>query len=213
MAWTALDRGCNLVEARGLAGDVERWRAEADRLRHEILARGVVDGRFGRAYGEADLDASLLMLPVVGFIEGDDPLTTATIDAVERDLTPEGAVARGLLYRYRPEAGDGLPGQEGAFAICGFWLVEALALAGRHEDAEAVFEGLCGLAGEAGLFAEEIDPVTGEQLGNTPQAFTHIGLINAGLRLAHHTAKGARSAGSVARRLTASGRRLEADAP
>ncbi len=212
MAWTALDRGCNLVEARGLAGDVERWRAEADQLRGELVACGVVGGRFGRAYGEADLDASLLMLPVVGFIEGDDPLMTATIDAVERDLTPEGAVARGLLYRYRPEAGDGLPGREGAFAICGFWLVEALELAGRHEDAEAVFEGLCGLAGDLGLFAEEIDPVTGEQLGNTPQAFTHIGLINAGLRLAHHTAKGAGSAGPVARP-PSSGRRVETDAP
>jgi hypothetical protein len=169
--------------------------------------------RFGRAYGNADLDASLLVLPVVGFIEGDDPLMTATIDAIERDLTPEGAVARGLLYRYRAEVGDGLSGQEGAFAICGFWLVEALALAGRHEDAEAVFEGPCRLAGDAGLFAEEIDPLTGEQLGNTPQAFTHIGLINAGLRLAHHTAKGARRAGPVTLRPPASGRRFEADAP
>lgn len=108
------------------------------------------------------------------------------------DLTPQDAIAPGLLRRYRPQAGDGLPGQEGAFAICGFWLVEALALVGRHKDAQTVFEGLVRLGGDLGLFAEQIDPATGQQLGNTPQAFTHIGLINAGLRLAQQTVKGTR---------------------
>jgi GH15 family glucan-1,4-alpha-glucosidase len=193
MAWTALDRGCNLVEQLGLPGDVDRWRAEADQLRAEILAKGVVGGRFARTYGEPDLDASLLMLPLVGFVHGDDRLMQATIDGVEAEFTPEEAVTRGLLRRYRPEAGDGLAGEEGAFAICSFWLVEALALGGRHQEAETIFEGLVRLGGELGLFAEELHPASGEQLGNTPQAFTHIGLISAGLRLAEQTVKGTRS--------------------
>lgn len=130
------------------------------------------------------------MLPLVGFIDGDDPLMAATIDAVERELTPTDAIARGLLRRYRSEAGDGLSGEEGTFAICGFWLVEALALAGRHHEAEALFADLCDRGGDLGIFAEELDPTNGAQLGNTPQAFTHIGLINAGLRLAKRSVKG-----------------------
>lgn len=111
----------------------------------------------------------------------------ATIDAIMERLSPPEAEFQGLVLRYPHHAGDGLPGKEGAFAICSFWLVEALALAGRRAEAEDVFEAMLALGGDVGLFAEEIDPYTGEQLGNFPQAFTHVGLINAALRLVGKT--------------------------
>jgi GH15 family glucan-1,4-alpha-glucosidase len=183
MAWVALDRGCTLVERYGLHGDLDRWRREADTLRREILERGVVHGRFRRAYDDDDLDASLLMLSITGFVAGDDPLMLATIDAIREQLHPSASAFQGLLMRYPEHAGDGLAGGEGAFLLCSFWLVEALALAGRSDEADDVFDELVGRAGRIGLFAEELDWTNGEQLGNTPQAFTHIGLINAALRL------------------------------
>jgi GH15 family glucan-1,4-alpha-glucosidase len=183
MAWVALDRGCTLVERYGLHGDLDRWRREADTLRREILERGVVQGRFRRAYDDDDLDASLLMLSITGFVAGDDPLMLATIDAVREQLHPPASAFQALLLRYPEHAGDGLTGGEGAFLLCSFWLVEALALAGRHDEAVDVFDELSERAGRVGLFAEELDWTSGEQLGNTPQAFTHIGLINAALRL------------------------------
>lgn len=187
MAWVALDRGCQLVEAYDVPGDLDRWRVEADQLRQEILADGVRDGRFTRAYGDDQLDASLLMLPIVGFVDGEDPAMSRTIDAITAGLSPRPPSP--LLYRYRLDAGDGLPGQEGAFTICSFWLVEALTLAGRHDDAHRTFTAMTDYASPLGIYAEEIDPETGDQLGNIPQAFTHIGLINAALRLGGTTAK------------------------
>ncbi len=183
MAWVALDRGCTLVERYGLHGDLDRWRRAADTLRREILERGVVHGRFRRAYDDDDLDASLLMLPITGFVAGDHPLMLATIDAIREQLHPSASAFEALLLRYPEHAGDGLAGGEGAFLLCSFWLVEALALAGRHDEADNVFDELVERAGRVGLFAEELDWTTGEHLGNTPQAFTHIGLINAALRL------------------------------
>jgi GH15 family glucan-1,4-alpha-glucosidase len=183
MAWVALDRGCTLVERYGLHGDLDRWRREADTLRREILDRGVVHGRFRRAYDDDDLDASLLMLSITGFVAGDDPLMLATIDAIREQLHPPASAFQGLLLRYPEHAGDGLTGSEGAFLLCSFWLVEALALAGRADEAHKLFDELIEHAGRVGLFAEELDWTNGEQLGNTPQAFTHIGLINAALRL------------------------------
>lgn len=187
MAWVALDRGCKLVETYDVPGDLDRWRAEADELRREILAKGVQDGCFTRAYGDGQLDASLLMLPLVGFVDGDDPVMSQTIDAITAGLSP--SAPRPLLYRYLLDAGDGLPGQEGAFTICSFWLVEALALAGRHDDAHRAFMAMTNDSGALGIYAEEVDPQTGDQLGNIPQAFTHIGLINAALRLEGTTGK------------------------
>jgi GH15 family glucan-1,4-alpha-glucosidase len=134
-----VDRGCHLVEQLRLPGDLARWRAQADRLRAEVLAQSVTGGRFARAYGEPALDASLLMLPLVGFLHSDHPLMLATTDAIERDVRPQGAAERGLApVPLSHQAADGLPGQEGAFAICSFWLVEALAVAGRYDDAEKV---------------------------------------------------------------------------
>lgn len=171
------------MERYGLPGDLDRWRREADILRREILERGVVHGRFRRAYDDDDLDASLLMLSITGFVAGDHPLMLATIDAIREQLHPSTSAFQGLLLRYAQHAGDGLAGGEGAFLLCSFWLVEALALAGRPDEADTVFDELVERAGRVGLFAEELDWTTGEQLGNTPQAFTHIGLINAALRL------------------------------
>ncbi len=185
MAWIALDRGCVLVERYGLDGDVDRWRDEADQLRQQIMSQGVTDGRFRRAYDDDSLDASLLMLPIAGFIGGDDPLMLATLDAILEQLRPTHSSYESLLLRYPVDNSDGLLGGEGAFALCSFWLVEALVLAKRHDEAQRAFDEVVGLAGTVGLFAEELDWTTGEQLGNTPQAFTHIGLINAALRLQH----------------------------
>jgi hypothetical protein len=190
MAWVGLDRGCQLVDTYGLDGDLERWRAEADTLRAQILARGVVDGRFRRAYDDDHLDASLLMLPITGFIDGADPLALATLDAIREELTVDGAVTDAIVRRYPAASGDGLPGGEGAFALTSFWLVEALALAGRRTEARAAGDALVDLQGRVGLYAEELDPATGSHLGNTPQAFTHIGLINAALRMTEQTLRG-----------------------
>ncbi len=194
LAWTALDRGCQLVETYGLDGDLPRWREAADKCRQEIFDSGVTDGHFTRAYDDPSMDASLLMLPIIGFINGDHPIMTKTIETVRAQLTPQPTVHPGLLYRYRLDGPDsvedGLVGTEGAFTIASFWLIEALALAGNTREANELFETLVALAGDLGSFAEEIDPTTGTQLGNTPQAFTHIGLINAGMRLAGTSAKG-----------------------
>jgi hypothetical protein len=183
MAWVALDRGCRLADTYGLEGELEWWRREASALRAEILDRGVIEGRFRRAYDDDTVDASLLMLPGVGFIDGEDPIAVATLRAVRGQLTPPGAVNDALLWRYPSSAGDGLAGHEGAFGIASFWLVEALALAGEHREAASACDALVAMAGATGLYAEEFDPATGAHLGNIPQAFTHIGLLNAVLRL------------------------------
>jgi GH15 family glucan-1,4-alpha-glucosidase len=190
MAWVALDRGCTLVERYGLDGDLDRWRHEADHLRAQIMRQGVVEGRFRRAYDDDDLDASLLMLPITGFVAGDHPLMLATLDAILDQLRPADSAYDALLLRYPDRGSDGVQGGEGAFALCSFWLVEALMFAGREQEARGVFDQLAGLAGTVGLFAEELDWTTGEQLGNTPQAFTHIGLINAALRLQETSLRG-----------------------
>jgi alpha,alpha-trehalase len=133
-------------------------------------------GAFTQYIGSTALDASNLMMALVGFIPADDPRMLATIDATAERLTDE----RGLVYRYRTEGGvDGLSGEEGTFLLCTFWLAQALALSGQVERATAVFESAMLFANDVGLLAEEVDPETGEMLGNFPQAFSHIGLVNA----------------------------------
>jgi GH15 family glucan-1,4-alpha-glucosidase len=134
-------------------------------------------GAFTQAFGRDDLDASALVMPLVGFLPATDERMRATIEAIATRLTDE----RGFVYRYR--TADGLPGGEGTFGICTFWLVECLARAGEHERAAALFDVIAGCANDVGLLAEEIDPATGELLGNFPQAFTHIGLVHAALAL------------------------------
>lgn len=181
MCWAALDRGIDLVEKTDVDGPVERWRKCRREIREAILERGYDDelDSFVRSF-EADdaLDATSLLIPAVGFLPADDPKVQGTLAATIERLTTED----GLVYRY--DGPDGVPGGEGAFVLCSFWLVDALALSGRIDEATELFRNVVEYASPLGLFAEEVDPVTGEQRGNVPQAFSHIGLINSALTLA-----------------------------
>ena len=178
MAWAALHRGASLARQYG-GGEPEKWDAIAAQIAAQIFERGfdAARGTFVQAYDKTALDASCLRLPLIGFVDACDPKMLGTLDAVQRELTRDG-----LVYRYT-EMDDGLAGHEGTFAICTFWLVQCLALCGRQEEAEQLFANVLRHGNDLGLFAEEIDPASGEQLGNFPQAFTHIGLINAAERL------------------------------
>jgi GH15 family glucan-1,4-alpha-glucosidase len=178
MCWVALDRAIEMAPLLGAEHRVEEWSTTREEIRTAILDRGWSEdvGAFTQSFGSSDLDASNLMLALVGFLPADHPRMLATIEATERELTDQ----RGLVFRYRPEGGvDGLAGTEGTFLLCTFWLAEALALAGRVDRARSVFERTIAFANDVGLLAEEVDEDTGELLGNFPQAFSHIGLINA----------------------------------
>ncbi|GGU91932.1 glucoamylase [Streptomyces albospinus] len=177
MAWVAADRAVRAIEADPkLGGDVDRWRAMRDEVHREVCERGYDAGRgtFTQHYGSVELDAATLLIPRVGFLPGDDPRVRSTVDTVRRELT-----SGGLVRRYSTEGGsvDGLPGGEGAFLVCSFWLADALQLTGRHEEARELFERLLALCNDVGLLSEEYDPSAGRQLGNFPQAFSHIGLV------------------------------------
>ena len=179
LCWVALDRAVKLAPALGSFAKVEQWTAERDRIRDAILERGWSESRgaYAQSFGSDELDAAQLLMPIVGFLPATDERMRATIDAIARELTEDG-----LVLRYRNEEGlnaDGLTGEEGTFVICSFWLVSALAQAGEIEQAEQLFDQLAGYGNDLGLLAEEIDTATGEQLGNFPQAFSHIGLITA----------------------------------
>jgi GH15 family glucan-1,4-alpha-glucosidase len=176
MCWVALECGIRAAEESSLPCDIDRWRAVRAEIRATIERDGVDPERgcFVQSFGSREVDASLLLLPMVGFIDPNDPRMRATLDAIERDLS-DGLVVR----RYRNEAiDDGLPGREGAFLMASFWLVDVLAMQGRLEEAESRFQRLLGLANDLGLLAEEFDPSTGELLGNFPQGLTHMALIN-----------------------------------
>ena len=184
MAWVAFDRGIQAVERFGRSGPVERWREVRSRIHREVLERGFDAelNSFTQSYGSKRLDASLLVIPLVGFLPADDPRVTGTVAAIERDLYRDG-----FVYRYaHDEEGrgvDGLPPGEGAFLPCTFWLADNFALQGRLEEAEELFERLLALRSDLGLLAEEWDPETRRQLGNFPQAFTHVALINTAFNL------------------------------
>jgi GH15 family glucan-1,4-alpha-glucosidase len=157
---------------------VDDWQKVREEIADAVVQQGWSEeaGAFTQYFGSTALDASNLMMPIVGFLPADDPRMLATIDAIAERLTDD----RGLVYRYRTEEGvDGLAGEEGTFLLCTFWLAQALALAGQVERAREVFERAAGYATDLGLLAEEVDPATGELLGNMPQAFSHIGLVNA----------------------------------
>ncbi|WP_169945790.1 glycoside hydrolase family 15 protein [Microbispora sp. H11081] len=183
MAWVAADRMVRVIEELGRRGDVERWRALRDRIHAEVCDKGFDPGRntFTQSYGSRELDAALLQIPIVGFLPPDDPRVIGTIEAIERELMTDGFVLRYPLAEDNPV--DGLPGGEGAFLACSFWLAEARALTGRHDEAVELFERLVALSNDVGLLAEEYDPVARRQLGNFPQAFTHIHLIRTALAL------------------------------
>ncbi|GLV56224.1 glucoamylase [Dictyobacter sp. S3.2.2.5] len=174
MCWVALDRGIRAAEQMHLEADLARWIAVRDHIRADILMNGYDTnlGAFTQSYGDATLDASNLLLPLVGFIAPDDPRMRSTVDRTIEQLTDE----HGFVYRYHAE--DGLDGSEGTFGICTFWLVDNLAMQGRIDEARSLFERLLTYAGRLGLFSEEIDSVNSTALGNYPQAFTHIALIN-----------------------------------
>jgi GH15 family glucan-1,4-alpha-glucosidase len=176
MAWVALDRAIKGIERFGLEGPLARWRELRRTIHREVCQRGFNRelGVFVQSFGSRELDASLLMLPLVGFLPADDPRVRATVEAIERELTEDGFVRR---YRPRQEF-DGLPPGEGTFLLCSFWLADCLELLGRHEDAVRLFERLLAARNDVGLLAEGYDPGARRLLGNFPQAFSHVGLVN-----------------------------------
>ncbi len=181
LCWVALDRLISMHEGGCIKAPVERFRAERDAIRAAIEEHGYDErlGSYVRTFGGDEVDAALLQLPLYGYVEADHPRMRGTLELI-RERLGHGS----LLYRYQDVTGDGLPPGEGAFGICGFWGVEVLARQGRLDEAERAFEDLLGTANDVGLLAEETDPTTGAALGNFPQAFTHVGLINAALTLA-----------------------------
>jgi alpha,alpha-trehalase len=179
MCWTALDRAVELAPGLGEHAEVEKWTAVRDEIRAAVEERAWSERKqaYAQSFDSHELDASALLMPIMGFLPATDERMRSTIDAIADELTQNG-----LVLRYLNDEGmnpDGLSGEEGTFVICSFWLVSCLAQAGELERAERLFDQLVGYANDLGLLAEEIDPASGEQLGNFPQAFSHIGLINA----------------------------------
>ncbi|MEU3937055.1 glycoside hydrolase family 15 protein [Streptomyces sp. NPDC029044] len=183
MVWVAADRAVRTLERHPeLDGDLDGWRALRDEVHQEVCEKGYDPERntFTQSYGSSELDAALLLIPRVGFLPPDDPRVIGTIDAVREELTHGGFLRR---YSTADTDVDGLPGGEGVFLVCSFWLADALFMTGRTKEAREMFERLAGLANDVGLLSEEFDPVTGRHLGNFPQAFSHIGLVNTALAL------------------------------
>jgi len=179
LCWTALDRAVKLAPQLGDYAKTEQWETARDEIRAAVLERGWSEKKqaFAQSFDSDELDAAQLLMPILGFLPATDKRMRSTIEAIAGELTEDG-----LVLRYRNDEGlnaDGLTGEEGTFVICSFWLVSCLAKAGELERAEALFEQLAGYANDLGLLAEEIDTANGEQLGNFPQAFSHIGLITA----------------------------------
>ena len=180
MCWVAVERAIRIATRRGLPADLVRWQTQRDAIYRQIMARGWHEkrGAFVQHYDTEVLDAGILLMPLVKFIAPTDPRWLSTLDAMSDEL-----VSDSLVYRYNIEASpDGLEGEEGTFSICSFWYVEALARAGRVDEARLAFEKMLTYANHVGLYAEEIG-LTGEQLGNFPQAFTHLSLISAAFTL------------------------------
>jgi GH15 family glucan-1,4-alpha-glucosidase len=189
-SWVALDRGIRLAERHGRPADITRWRTERDEVYRQVIERGFnrQAGAFTQHYGTQVLDSSLLLMPLMGFVAPRDPMWLATLEAMDREL-----VSDSLVYRYNPSASpDGLAGSEGTFSLCTFWYVDALARSGRLREAQLTFEKMHTYANHLRLYSEEIG-VTGEQLGNFPQAFSHLSLINAAINLDYQLDHGAGS--------------------
>ena len=190
MCWVGLDRAVRAAKKLGLEGDLDRWRATRSAIKAEVLERGFDAERntFVQYYGSANLDAATLLLPLVGFLPGDDPRIRGTVAAIEKDLVSKD----GYVYRYQG-FDDGLEGGEGAFLICTFWLADCLIAIGERDRAQAVFDRCLRAGNDLSLFSEEYDPRTGEMLGNFPQAFSHLALINTAVQLgkaSSHEARG-----------------------
>lgn len=183
MAWVAFDRGVQAIEAFGRGGPLERWKRTRDAIHEEVCARGFNPkvNAFTQYYGADRVDASALLLPLVGFLPGTDPRILGTVEAVQREL-----VCDGLVYRYHTvEHVDGLPPGEAAFIACSFWLVDCLIMLGRRREAESLMDRLLALRNDVGLLAEQYDPSHRRMVGNFPQAFSHLALVNSAQALAH----------------------------
>ena len=189
MCWVALERAVALADRLDARDRVDEWKRVRGEIHHAIMTKGWSEraNAFTQSFGSDELDASNLMMALVGFLPADDPRILATIDATEKRLTDE----RGLVYRYRSH--DGLEGEEGTFLLCTFWLAHALALSDQLERARAVFERAVAYVNDVGLLAEQVDSATGELLGNFPQAFSHIGLVNAAWAIAQAERRRARA--------------------
>jgi GH15 family glucan-1,4-alpha-glucosidase len=186
MAWVAFDRAATAVEAEGLKDHARRWRQIADEIHAEVCERGFDRdlNSFVQAYGSKQLDASLLQLPLVGFLPAADPRIKGTLAAIEDRLL----IGNEFVLRYEAEnTGDGLPAGEGVFLACSFFLVDNYILQGRYAEARKLFDRLLARCNDVGLLAEELDPQTGRMLGNFPQAYSHVGLINCALNLSRQT--------------------------
>jgi GH15 family glucan-1,4-alpha-glucosidase len=187
MAWVAVDRAVRGVEEFGLDGPVDRWRKLRDTIHDDICTQGFHGGKqaFTQFYGSDKLDAALLMMPLVGFLPATDERVRSTIEAIEKELT-----FNGFVSRYHPDESasvDGLPPGEGTFLPCSFWLVDCLHLLGREKDARAMFQRLLDTRSSLGLIAEEYDTARHRLVGNFPQAFTHVGLVNTARNLSNKT--------------------------
>ncbi len=183
MAWVAFDRMVKTIENFKADGPIDRWRSIRDEIHREVCQRGfdAQQNTFVQSYESKELDAALLMMPLVGFLPASDPRVQGTVAAIQRELTVEGFVAR---YRLDSTLGNLPPGQ-GVFLPCSFWLVDNLAALGRRKEAEAIFQRLAALANDVGLLSEEYDPRAKRFLGNFPQAFTHVALVNSAFNLWH----------------------------
>nr|WP_024127608.1 glycoside hydrolase family 15 protein [Streptomyces sp. F12]AHE40372.1 Glycosyl hydrolase [Streptomyces sp. F12] len=199
MCWLAADRAVRLARRGVLEADVHELERLRDEIHAEVCERAYdpVRNTFTQSYGSTELDASLLLLPGTGFLPADDPRVVGTVDAVRRELAPDGVLVHRYLTAGREVGMDGLPGGEGAFLLCSFWLVDALALTGRLDEAEKLFEELLTLRSDMGLLAEEYDPLTKQQVGNFPQAFSMLGLVESAVLL-HERRKQAVPAGVAA---------------
>jgi GH15 family glucan-1,4-alpha-glucosidase len=182
MAWVGADRAVKAIERSGLPGPVDRWRALRAAI-HADVCRHAFDpalNAFVQYYGADKLDAATLLIPLVGFLPPDDARVIGTLEAIHRELSVDGLIRR---YSTEREGVDGLPAGEGAFLPCTFWLVDNLVMMGRYREAQEIFERLVKLRNDVGLLAEEYDPHTGRHLGNFPQAFSHVFLINSAQNL------------------------------
>jgi GH15 family glucan-1,4-alpha-glucosidase len=190
MAWVALDRAVRTVEDHELEGPVERWKSVRDEIHRDVCANAVDErGVFTQSYGSSHLDASTLMIPLVGFLPPDDLRVRATVEAIERELTHDG-----FVRRYVPDQNvDGMDCSEATFLMCSFWLVDNYSLLGRKREAKELFERLLDLRNDAGLLAEQYDPASGRLLGNFPQAISHVALVITASTLDEQRAAGSRS--------------------
>lgn len=193
MAWVAFDRAIQSAEMFKLDGPLDEWRATRAKIHAQVCEKAwnPALNAFSQYYGSDQLDASVLLLPLLGFLPPHDPRVKGTVAAIERDLMRDG-----FVMRYRTtEYDDGLPPGEGTFLACSFWMVDNLALQGRMTEAVAMYERLLGLCNDVGLLAEEYDPIAGRLVGNFPQAFSHVALVHTGLNLTKHEQEMARATG------------------